>query len=183
MVAEANSLGIDEANKIAEENIALAVFFASRFRWALNVLHMDFDDLLGEFKIELIRASRVYDPSRGKFTTVAGRYIARRFDRLWRDANVQKRQGSWRCKSIFLNDCRLYSKSEQPYEGMMSSDDKSLLAKALGRMSDRQRYVLNARVIDERKLIDVGRELGISSERVRKIQSEAIAKARECCGH
>ena len=58
-----------------------------------------------------------------------------------------------------------------------------LSERAATKLTDRERLILRARFGDQkRNLEDLGREMGLSKERVRQIQNEALRKLRRAAG-
>ncbi len=58
-----------------------------------------------------------------------------------------------------------------------------LSERAATKLTDRERLILRARFGDQKQnLEDLGRELGLTKERVRQIQSQALQKLRRAAG-
>jgi RNA polymerase sigma factor (sigma-70 family) len=71
-----------------------------------------------------------------------------------------------------------------PESGALRSDLSSFVKESLGLLNERQRKVLEMRFgigyAQPHTLGEIGQELGVSSERIRQIQEEALAVLREC---
>jgi len=71
-----------------------------------------------------------------------------------------------------------------PDEAMAQANSLAALRQALGRLSSRERSVLRDRFglegTEERTLEEIGYQFGLTRERVRQIQSRALAKLRRC---
>lgn len=71
---------------------------------------------------------------------------------------------------------------DDPEDVVLTSDEKDIIAEALAQLSDREREVLAMRygLYDgqDRTLERVGEEFGVSRERIRQIESGALAKLR-----
>ena len=74
--------------------------------------------------------------------------------------------------------------AEDPEQSLIRRDEihyrRGVIAKALGQLKDRERLVINRRYLSDVAvtLEGLGKELGISKERVRQIESHAMAKIR-----
>ncbi|MBK8172112.1 MAG: sigma-70 family RNA polymerase sigma factor [Sandaracinaceae bacterium] len=79
---------------------------------------------------------------------------------------------------------RLRSETLTPEEATMqrhrTEDVKEALTGALGELSDRERRIVNARMMSDEPITleQLGRELGVSKERVRQIEEKARIKLR-----
>lgn len=107
-----------------------------------------------------------------------------------RDAELR-----YKCKEFSINQFD-DEEDENPFYNMLhderyeptnvlqhieSSDYSDLLHKGLSVLNDRQRDIISSRYLTDTKetLVQLGKRLGVSTERVRQIEVEAITKMRE----
>jgi len=140
----------------------------------------DFVDLVSEGNVSLIQASERFDFARGiRFSTYAtwviinglARGIPRERSRRGRFATG--REGLLQALADHRgSDCSDATDQEQSRE---------VIRKLLGRLDDREQTIIVRRfglAGDKQTLVEVGRELGISKERVRQVESRALDKLR-----
>ena len=176
-------LSVDAANTLAEENLGLVHGFVDLRRpWATAIGISD-DELHGIATDALVRASRGFDPDRGfRFSTYAYRAMACALIRVVESRNKPKNAGktcslstpcgqSDRPRSDFIAD-------SHPAAGPALIDARDFIAAAWPRLTEQQRIVLRGRFWEDRILEDIGRELGVSKERVRQIEAAALAACR-----
>jgi RNA polymerase sigma factor (sigma-70 family) len=76
--------------------------------------------------------------------------------------------------------------AEDAYERVLAAMEARELRGLLSRLSDRERAVLRARYgidVPERTLADIGRQLGLSAERVRQLERRGLAKLAGAAGY
>lgn len=155
------------------------VFRAVR-RWMSSPTRTD--DMISDCQIVMIQSVAAFNPWLGiRFSTYAFTCLMRALSRM-----SQKNQGDRLAKSVPLetiSDTEQTSMSasepgsrHQPRVDLYLRDDNTLL-------SDREKQVLIRRFrLDDRKkagtLEQVGKELGLSKERVRQVQTTALDKLR-----
>ena len=161
---------------IVERNLGLVYSIFKRF----VARYLDEDDLLSEAMYALTRAVDRFDPNKGyRFSTYACNVIWRSLNRLG------KRTGRYRLLFPVQNDVSL----EQPDKLPDSQTElyverlNHILDQNLGHLTD-----LESKILKERFLINgrsgltlrqIGDVLGLSKERVRQIQKNALGKLRE----
>jgi len=74
-----------------------------------------------------------------------------------------------------IPDCETPS----PFDATQLRERKDLVRHLFGRLSPRQAQVLMSRFDEDRTLAEIGHELGISRERVRQIEIEALRRMRQ----
>jgi RNA polymerase primary sigma factor len=148
-----------------------------RFPW-----RADDPDVFQEGCIGLLKAARAYKPELGfKFSTFAERPIRWAIGHyLHREKKLrlvpEKRAG--RAFGPAAEDPTTALPARAEAEPAYETPELAGLAALLGRLTDRERRVLELRYADEATLDAVGGELGVTKERVRQIQNQALAKCR-----
>lgn len=154
------------------------------YKWALYYYHrsywMDLDDLISEGVVGLIHAIKCFDPQKGtQFSTIASYHI-----RSWMLRFI-KQEKEWReIQSIhWENDDGQNIEDRIKMEELFQFDDyvkdydyevAKELVKELD-IPDRMKKIL-IRKLEGYTYADIGRELGLTKERVRQIFQSAIIK-------
>jgi len=164
---------------LANANMALVVAMAKRAR--INTV--DFAELVSEGNMALLRALEKFDVSRGfKFSTYACRAILKAFSRLAsKTANYRQRFPTEYDPGMEQSDEIDRRRTDQ--RELVMEDLQRVLLKNTADLSDVERKVVAARfaVAGESKALtleQVGRLVGLSKERVRQVQNEALGKLR-----
>jgi RNA polymerase sigma factor (sigma-70 family) len=181
LIREAEEL-LDQArltrDQIVRANLRLVVSIAKQYLDS----DLSFDDLVSDGNVALMRAVEKFDFSRGfRFSTYATWAIKRLF---YRSLGTQ-RQRQTRFVSGDENLFDLTPDETLPVEGEMQ-DLRELSSNMHGivdRLDDRERAIIAARFglgTDEESttLAELGRQLGVSKERVRQIEARALRKLR-----
>ncbi len=141
----------------------------------------DFLDLVSEGNVSLIKASERFDFARGaRFSTYATRAIINDLARrIPRDRSRRVRFATGR-------EELLQALTEDRDSGLTDATDQEqiryMIRKILGYLDGREQTVIVRRfglAGDKQTLVEVGRELGISKERVRQLESRALDKLRD----
>lgn len=141
------------------------------------------DDMIGDCQIVLIQAVAAYNPWLGiRFSTYAFTCLMRALSRLSQRRAADKLSKSLPLESLPDGEPRDLS-SVEPSAGRMQRIDE-YLREDHNLLSAREKQVLVRRFsLDERPkagtLEQVGRELGLSKERVRQVQASALGKLRK----
>lgn len=165
---------------LANANMALVVAMAKRIR----IEAVEFGELVSEGNLALLRAVDKFDVSRGfKFSTYACRAILKAFNRL------ATRTGTYRqhFPTEFDPDMEQSDELDRRHKDereLAIEDLQRVLARNLAELTDVERRVVSARfaVAGRREALtleEVGRAVGLSKERVRQVQNEALAKLRQ----
>ena len=164
---------------LAAANMALVVAMAKRMR--INVV--EFAELVSEGNVALLRAVDKFDVARGfKFSTYACRAILKGFSRL------ASRSGTYRQHFPTEFDPELEPSDEldrrrRDQRELAIEDLHRVLAQNMAGLSHVEQAVVTARfaVAGKEKaqtLEEVGKRVGLSKERVRQVQIDALAKLR-----
>ena len=162
--------------QIVECNLRLVVSIARKLRHRLT----PFDDLVGEGNLVLLHAVDRFDYSRGfRFSTYATLAIQRQIYRLQAKACAKRRQEP-NVKDDFLGDSSCRTESDHKLIRNLERLDV-LMCAAPEVLDDREQTVLRGRFgLDrsrpEMTLRELAEDLGISKERVRQVQNEAVDK-------
>ena len=167
-------------NHLITENVGLAYTMVARFRGN----SVDRDDLLGEALLALLRAVEGFDPSRGcRFSTYACNAIVRALMQAVKKSN---RAGGLRfVGELDILGERLHELEDTPnaWSELFADRLRRALEVNEGDLTEREHAVLAERFPmrgeSRRTLAQIGHRLGLSKERVRQIQSMALAKLRD----
>ena len=164
-------------NQIIRANLRLVVSIAKRHVGPIN----NFFELVSDGNMSLIRAVEKFDYSRGnKFSTYASWAIMKNFARTIPEENYRRDRFVTGHEEMFeaAADNRT---DEHEYESALKRMQEAVKG-MLGRLDDRERRIIISRYglngANEQTLEQLGRELGITKERVRQIESRAQDKLR-----
>jgi RNA polymerase sigma factor (sigma-70 family) len=186
--AKAKTTELDEIERLQEEalavknqiiraNLRLVVSIAKRHVGPSN----NFFELVSDGNMSLIRAVEKFDYSRGnKFSTYASWAIMKNFARTIPEENYRRDRFVTGHEEMFdaTADTRT---DEHEYESSVKRMQE-VVKKILGRLDDREQRIIVSRFglggAAEQTLEQLGKELGITKERVRQIESRAQDKLR-----
>jgi RNA polymerase sigma factor (sigma-70 family) len=168
-------------NQIIRANLRLVVSIAKRHVGPAN----NFFELVSDGNMSLIRAVEKFDYSRGnKFSTYASWAIMKNFARTIPEENYRRDRFVTGHEEMFeaAADNRT---DEHEYESALKRMQEAVKG-MLGRLDERERKIIVSRFglggASEQTLEQLGRELGITKERVRQIESRAQDKLRKIAG-
>jgi RNA polymerase primary sigma factor len=168
-------------NQIIRANLRLVVSIAKRHVGPSN----NFFELVSDGNMSLIRAVEKFDFSRGnKFSTYASWAIMKNFARTIPEENYRRDRFVTGHEEMFeaAADNRT---DEHEYESSVKRMQEAVKG-MLGRLDERERKIIISRFglggASEQTLEQLGRELGITKERVRQIESRAQEKLRKIAG-
>ena len=168
-------------NQVIRANLRLVVSIAKRHVGPSN----NFFELVSDGNMSLIRAVEKFDYARGnKFSTYASWAIMKNFARTIPEENYRRDRFVTGHEEMFeaAADNRT---DEHEYESALKRMQEAVKG-MLGRLDDRERRIIISRYglngAHEQTLEQLGRELGITKERVRQIESRAQDKLRRFAG-
>jgi RNA polymerase primary sigma factor len=168
-------------NQVIRANLRLVVSIAKRHVGPSN----NFFELVSDGNMSLIRAVEKFDFSRGnKFSTYASWAIMKNFARTIPEENYRRDRFVTGHEEMFeaAADNRT---DEHEYESALKRMQEAIKG-MLDRLDDRERLIITSRFglggTAERTLEQLGRELGITKERVRQIESRGVEKLRKIAG-
>jgi RNA polymerase primary sigma factor len=168
-------------NQIISANLRLVVSIAKRHVGPSN----DFFHLVSDGNMSLIRAVEKFDYARGnKFSTYASWAIMKNFARTIPEENYRRDRFVTGHEEMFeaAADNRT---DEHEYENAQKRMQDAVKG-MLGRLDDRERRIITCRYgingASEQTLEQLGRELGVTKERVRQIESRTLEKIRKFAG-
>jgi RNA polymerase primary sigma factor len=165
-------------NQLIRANLRLVVSIAKKYLAPSN----NFFELISDGNMSLIRAVEKFDYARGnKFSTYASWAIMKNFARTIPEENYRRDRFVTGHEEMFeaAADTRI---DEHEYESAQRRNQEAVKG-MLGRLDDRERRIIVSRYgingVSEQTLEQLGRELGITKERVRQIESRAQEKLRK----
>jgi RNA polymerase primary sigma factor len=168
-------------NQIISANLRLVVSIATRHVGPVN----DFFHLVSDGNMSLIRAVEKFDYARGnKFSTYASWAIMKNFARTIPEENYRRDRFVTGHEEMFeaAADNRT---DEHEYENAQKRMQEAVKG-ILGQLDDRERLIIVSRYgingASEKTLEQLGKELGITKERVRQLESKALEKFRKIAG-
>jgi RNA polymerase primary sigma factor len=163
-------------NRIIRSNLGLVVSIVKKCAGPSQ----EFYDLVSEGNISLIQASERFDFGRGnRFITYATWAIINGFSRrIPKDRSHCVRFATGREE---LLDALTDHRDPDLGDAINQEQSRYMIRKMLGYLDDREQTIIVRRyglVGDKQTLVQIGRELGISKERVRQLESRALRKLR-----
>lgn len=165
-------------NQIIRANLRLVVSIAKRHVGPMN----NFFELVSDGNMSLIRAVEKFDYARGnKFSTYASWAIMKNFARTIPEENYRRDRFVTGHEEMFeaAADNRI---DEHEYESALKRMREAIRG-MLSHLDDREKLIITSRFglggAAEQTLEQLGRELGITKERVRQIESRGVDKLRK----
>lgn len=166
---------------IAEYNVALVLAMARKFERS----RLDFSEMIAEGNLALVRSIEKFDAGRGfKFSTYACRSILKAFSRLGEKTTRYRKLFPVEANPDFERSDHAERKAAEQAESCAQHVARLLDHNAAG-LSDleaeviRQRFGFDEETADQPStLLQVGKRIGLTKERVRQIQNRALKKLR-----
>ncbi len=164
-------------NQIIRSNLRLVVSIAKRHVGPSN----NFFELVSDGNMSLIRAVEKFDFARGnKFSTYASWAIMKNFARTIPEENYRRDRFVTGHEEMF--EAAADNRSDEHEAESLQKRMQEAVKGMLGLLDDRERKIIVSRYglggASEQTLEQLGRELGITKERVRQIESRAQDKLR-----
>jgi RNA polymerase sigma factor (sigma-70 family) len=166
-------------NQLIRANLRLVVSVAKKFVESANNL----TELISDGNISLMRAVEKFDADRGfKFSTYATYAIRRNFYRtIIQDRKVRRRHVSGEEELLKL---RAAGPDEQQISEPQFAQLKGWLGKLLNQLNPREQLIVSLRYglqqnSEPQTLQDIAKNIGVCKERVRQLQTRALAKLQK----
>ena len=168
-------------NQIIRCNLRLVVSIAKRHVAPTN----NFFELVSDGNMSLIRAVEKFDYARGnKFSTYASWAVMKNYARTIPEENHRRDRFVTGHAEMF--DSAADNRTDEHESLSAQSRMEEAVKGMLGKLDDRERRIIVSRFglggVGEQTLEQLGKELGITKERVRQIESRAQAKLRTLAG-
>ena len=173
---------------LIERNLRLVVYIARKFEnTGINI-----EDLISIGTIGLIKAINTFKPEKKiKLATYASRCIEneilmylRRNNRIRAEVSIDEPLNvDWEGNELLLSDI-LGTEPDSVYRGIEDEVDKSLLARAMTRLSERERKIISLRfgmagVNEEKTQKEVADMLGISQSYISRLEKKIISRLKK----
>ena len=173
---------------LIERNLRLVVYIARKFEnTGINI-----EDLISIGTIGLIKAINTFKPEKKiKLATYASRCIEneilmylRRNNRIRAEVSIDEPLNvDWEGNELLLSDI-LGTEPDSVYRGIEDEVDKSLLARAMTRLSERDRKIISLRfgmagVNEEKTQKEVADMLGISQSYISRLEKKIISRLKK----
>lgn len=177
-LAEKIKTGDNQAlNTLVEANLKYVITIAKRFAWSGLPLY----DLIAEGNLGLIKAARKFDPERGtKFITCAKPWITQNIQEYVKNQNVDK-EFSNIDDYVFtetVTDEMINPSFEEDIE--LAHSRENAIKELLSCLTKREYRVLQSYFglngEQEMTLDEIGKDMGLTQERVRQIKDTCIEK-------
>ena len=173
---------------LIERNLRLVVYIARKFEnTGINI-----EDLISIGTIGLIKAINTFKPEKKiKLATYASRCIEneilmylRRNNRIRAEVSIDEPLNvDWEGNELLLSDI-LGTEPDSVYRGIEDEVDKSLLARAMTRLSERERKIISLRfgmagVNEDKTQKEVADMLGISQSYISRLEKKIISRLKK----
>lgn len=165
-------------NQLIRANLRLVVSIAKKRVGLLN----NFFELVSDGNMSLIRAVEKFDFSRGnKFSTYASWAIMKNFARSIPEEHTRRDRFVTGHDDAF--EAATDNRADEYEQEKAQRLRQEAVSQLLGRLDDRERRILISRFgiggADEQTLEQLGRELGVTKERIRQLEVRAQSKLRK----
>lgn len=172
---------LDLRSRIVTANMGLVLAMAKRTHFD----SVDFTDLISEGSMALLRATEKFDCLRGlKFSTYACQAILKGFSRAAKDNYRHRNLFPTQLDTTLEKDDSLDQQRTQSHLEMVD-EVRAIFRNNVAELSDTEYRVVDLRfsLTDGQRspltLKEVGAKLGLTKERIRQIQNQALSKLRQ----
>jgi RNA polymerase sigma factor (sigma-70 family) len=171
---------LESRAQLVNANMALVVAMAKRTR----INSVEFSELVSEGNMALLRAVDKFDVRRGfKFSTYACRAILKSFNRLATKTGTYRQHFPTEFEPDFERSDDGDRRHRDEHD-LAIEDLQRVLVRNIAQLSDVEKAVVSARFAvagqgEAQTLEQVGKLVGLSKERVRQVQNDALNKLRE----
>lgn len=162
---------------------ALYVHFVrlTKFVWDRNPKfsqRLDYEDAAASAVAACFRRISTYDSERSRPSVYFTTAIFYELHNLWTRAGYKIRfpKAANMGDDIEHYDCP--DDAPSPLEAAIVSEECELVEERMRRLTDREQLVIRLRFWRKRTLAQIGRQIGVSPERVRQIEKRALEKMR-----
>ncbi len=165
-------------NEIVASNLRLVISIAKKHANP----NLSFSELISDGNFSLMKAVEKFDYTRGnKFSTYATWALLRNFARSIPDE--QKQIDRFRPVDVEVFESRVENRGSIWQDLRIHKERMTQLDRLMGELDDRERAIIQRRFglgehSSPQTLRQVGREIGVTKERVRQIETRAIEKLR-----
>jgi len=179
-----NDRDVNARNKLIEHNQKFVAKIAGEY--AGKIRGISYEDLLQEGNLGLFRAIEKYDPDKGRLTTYADAWIRaniRKFIEEWiaqRKAEVGEETRTEEGEKTSIFDITP-AKGPTPEAELQEKQRNRAIQIAMEKLNDNEKFVIENRFMaaNPLKLDEVGKRLGVSMQRAKQIEDEAVAKMKK----
>lgn len=165
--------------RIVSANLRLVVSVAKKYAGGST----SFADLVGDGNVSLVKAVEKFDYTTGnRFSTYATWALYRNFARSIPDE--QKQLDRFRASDVELLELKQDYRTSPRQAERVYREQTSQVARFMSELSDREREIIELRFgiggrAKPQTLRQVGKDMGVTKERVRQIEMRALAKLRK----
>jgi RNA polymerase sigma factor (sigma-70 family) len=164
-------------NQLVIENLGLAGMVARKYAPVCRDRAIDEDDFYQVAVVGLIRAARIFNPAKGKFSTLAVLIASQEARNI---LNRPKDRARLKHEKPMPADADgvQFDRADPKYREPAWVLEERRAMERLRVLKDNEREVLLARLVDGDTLDTIGKRQGVTRERVRQIEAKAICKLR-----
>lgn len=170
----------DEEERMIVQHMGFAAHLARRYNKPGT---QRYDEALQDTVLEMWRALKTYDPSRGSFKTYAKAWIIRGLLRriTHRYSLPGGIGGGERTGKLVRNGTILNERTRIVHAdaGIVALEDRETIDAAMSHLEPRERMVFDRVYRDEWRLEDIAIHIGVCRERTRQIKESALKKLRQ----
>jgi RNA polymerase sigma factor (sigma-70 family) len=172
---------------LVADNLKVARWAVRRYYPTLRSGGPDFDDAVAVASLGLVEAARRYDPGRSSFMTYALYWCRDGLRRWWAARHRRGLRSAGRAARVVSLDREVGGRSisaslRAPCVSLTDRHDAEVVFRALADLPARQRAAVDLTLLQGLTLIQAGRRLGVSGERVRQVREKAVSVLRARCG-